>query len=156
MGVVFNRQREVSWSFASGKVKRIFSAANELNYRQGKISKLIRCGSAASSQKPFEGDGVRRGESLSAACEREDRLLPPWFCGMVSLGETSGSLPASFERIASLHPGRRVGQLWQTCAPDPAVLDALFTLTHSPREQGAASPAPSAPAAADAPKPAAP
>jgi hypothetical protein len=39
---------------------------------------------------------------------------------------------------------------------DQKLLDALFTLTHSPREQGAASPAPSAPAAADAPKPAAP
>ncbi len=48
-------------------------------------------------------DGIRRGESLSAACEREERLLPPWFRGMVSLGETSGSLPASFDRIASLY-----------------------------------------------------
>ena len=36
-----------------------------------------------------------------------------------------------FERIASLHPGRRVGHLWQTCAPDPAGLDALFTLVRA-------------------------
>jgi type IV pilus assembly protein PilC len=45
-------------------------------------------------------DRVRRGESLSAACEQESRLLPPSFRGMVSLGESSGLLPDSLGRIA--------------------------------------------------------
>jgi len=45
-------------------------------------------------------DRVRQGESLSAACERESRLLPSSFRGMVSLGESSGQLPDSLGRIA--------------------------------------------------------
>ena len=45
-------------------------------------------------------DRVRRGESLSAACERESRLIPLSFRGMVSLGESSGALPESLGRIA--------------------------------------------------------
>jgi uncharacterized peroxidase-related enzyme len=42
-----------------------------------------------------------------------------------------------FERIASLHPSRQVGHLWQTCAPDPAALDALFTLVRALMDQPA-------------------
>ena len=36
-----------------------------------------------------------------------------------------------YERIARLHPERRVGNLWQACAPDPIALDALFTLVRT-------------------------
>ena len=39
-----------------------------------------------------------------------------------------GALRGVYERIQARHPDRRVGNLWQTCAPDPGVLDALFTL----------------------------
>ena len=42
-----------------------------------------------------------------------------------------GPVRSVFERIASLHPDGGVGHLWQTCAPDPAVLDALFTLVRT-------------------------
>ena len=42
-----------------------------------------------------------------------------------------GPVRSVFERIASLHPDGGVGGLWQTCAPDPAVLDALFTLVRT-------------------------
>jgi type IV pilus assembly protein PilC len=46
---------------------------------------------------------VRQGESLSRAVEREARWLPPGFRGMVSVGESSGKLPESLERIADLY-----------------------------------------------------
>ena len=42
-----------------------------------------------------------------------------------------GPVGAVFERIARLHPSRKVGNLWQSCAPDPAALDALFTLVRT-------------------------
>jgi uncharacterized peroxidase-related enzyme len=42
-----------------------------------------------------------------------------------------GAVRGVFDRIASLHPSRRVGHLWQACAPDPAALDALFTLVRT-------------------------
>ena len=42
-----------------------------------------------------------------------------------------GPVRSVFERIASLHPSRRVGHLWQACAPDPVSLDALFTLVRA-------------------------
>jgi len=42
-----------------------------------------------------------------------------------------GPVRSVFERIASLHPSRRVGHLWQACAPDSAALDALFTLVRT-------------------------
>lgn len=48
-------------------------------------------------------DAVRRGESLADACRKESRLLPAWFCGTVSLGESSGDLPMAFERIADFY-----------------------------------------------------
>ena len=42
-----------------------------------------------------------------------------------------GPVRSVLERIASLHAGRRVGHLWQACAPDPVALDALFTLVRT-------------------------
>jgi uncharacterized peroxidase-related enzyme len=42
-----------------------------------------------------------------------------------------GPVRSVFERIASLNSSRRVGHLWQACAPDPAALDALFTLVRT-------------------------
>jgi uncharacterized peroxidase-related enzyme len=42
-----------------------------------------------------------------------------------------GPVRSVFERIASLHPSHRLGHLWQTLAPDPVALDALFTLVRS-------------------------
>lgn len=48
-------------------------------------------------------DAVRRGESLGDACEMEADLLPPWFRGTVSMGESSGDLPTALERIADVY-----------------------------------------------------
>jgi uncharacterized peroxidase-related enzyme len=42
-----------------------------------------------------------------------------------------GPARSVFERIAGFHPDRRVGHLWQACGPDPAALDALFTLVRA-------------------------
>jgi uncharacterized peroxidase-related enzyme len=42
-----------------------------------------------------------------------------------------------FERIRSVHPAGRVGRLWQACAPDPAALDALFTLVRAVMDEPA-------------------
>lgn len=42
-----------------------------------------------------------------------------------------GPVRSLYERIQGLHPARRVSHLWQTCAPDPAALDALFTLVRA-------------------------
>jgi len=51
------------------------------------------------------------------------RSIPPEAAG--------GAVQSVYERIRSLHPARRVGHLWQACAPDPAALDALFTLVRA-------------------------
>jgi uncharacterized peroxidase-related enzyme len=42
-----------------------------------------------------------------------------------------GAVRGLFDRIVSLHPAGRVGNLWQACAPDPGALDALFTLVRT-------------------------
>ncbi len=42
-----------------------------------------------------------------------------------------GPVRGVFEHISSFHPDRRVGHLWQACAPDPAALDALFRLVRT-------------------------
>ena len=42
-----------------------------------------------------------------------------------------GPVRALYERIQGLHPAGRVSHLWQTCAPDPGALDALFTLVRT-------------------------
>jgi uncharacterized peroxidase-related enzyme len=51
------------------------------------------------------------------------RSIPP--------GEAAGDLVHVYERIHALHPEGRVGSLWQACAPDPKMLDALFTLVRA-------------------------
>lgn len=43
----------------------------------------------------------------------------------------AGALQGVYERIRRLHPSGAVGHLWQACAPDPAGLDALFTLVRA-------------------------
>lgn len=45
-------------------------------------------------------DGVRRGDTLSAACDREAQMLPLSFRTMIALGERGGHLYEAFERIA--------------------------------------------------------
>jgi uncharacterized peroxidase-related enzyme len=45
--------------------------------------------------------------------------------------DATGALQPVYERIRNLHPARAVGNPWQACAPDPAALDALFTLVRA-------------------------
>ena len=45
-------------------------------------------------------DAVRRGESLSAAMSREDEIFSPLYINLVKLGESSGTLPNIFRRLA--------------------------------------------------------
>ena len=49
----------------------------------------------------------------------------------------AGDLLPVYERIRALHPGRRVGNLWQAVAPAPGVLDALFTLVRATMDEPA-------------------
>jgi uncharacterized peroxidase-related enzyme len=51
------------------------------------------------------------------------RIIPP--------EAANGPVRSLYERIQGLHAARRVSHLWQTCAPDPAALDALFTLVRA-------------------------
>jgi uncharacterized peroxidase-related enzyme len=51
------------------------------------------------------------------------RAIPP--------EDADGAVRSLYERIQSVHPAGRVTHLWQTCAPDPAALDPLFTLVRS-------------------------
>ena len=51
------------------------------------------------------------------------RSIPP--------AEADGDLARVYERIRALHPERRVGYVWQACAPAPNVLDAVFTLVRT-------------------------
>ena len=54
------------------------------------------------------GDGLESGMDLTSAVNRHNDAFPPLFISMVQIGETTGSLPASFLQLAAYLDRERI------------------------------------------------